>query len=114
MQQEPGGEPEPLLDACVVRFASARSDVTARVLWVNGDTEVEYARLHPGVSGRQGSVPPPPAAAGCSSLPAALHLFSVRLQSSRPRSSFPHSPILTAVLVQSTHVHHASLAAAGC
>ncbi|KAI7837512.1 hypothetical protein COHA_008648 [Chlorella ohadii] len=49
MGQEAGGEQEPELEACTVRFASARSNVVARVCWVTGnDTEVEYARLWPG------------------------------------------------------------------
>lgn len=46
--QERQGDREPELEACVVRFASVRSDVTARVCWVTDGKEVEYAKLWPG------------------------------------------------------------------
>lgn len=76
MGQEAGGEQEPELEACTVRFASARSNVVARVCWVtDNDTEVEYARLWPGVSIRvqccRCRLPPSAAACGCSTTAAA-------------------------------------------
>ena len=120
MEQEPGGEQEPELEACVVRFASARSDVTARVLWVNGDTEVEYARLHAGVSG--GRVQrPAAAAAACRCLPPPRFEFARSFAPGlRPLATQPYRKllslftILTAVLVQPAHVHYTPLAASRC
>ena len=61
MGEGQGSDVEAPCKPCTVRFASARPDVTARVLWVkDDDEEVEYARLGPGVSTLLPPPPPPP------------------------------------------------------